>query len=203
MLHFVFLCYNGTIIEIGEMCVKRFLGIMTMVIAGVLFLAPTKADAARIELKCTDSEQLQENQTFLKTCTISLTGNTQAVDGFTGTITLSEGLTLGTEVIDGEGWIGQITGNTITFTPSTLGSSVTAETIVFGSFTVNVPADAKNCNIRISPTNMPVPEVTVEIEVEQQTQTGVALPMVVIGCGVVVAGVVYYLSKKNTKLYKI
>lgn len=185
------------------MCVKRFLGIMTMVIAGVLFLAPTKADAARITLDCQGSEQLQENQTYLKTCTIGLTGNTGAVDGFTGTITLSEGLTLGANVNASEGWIGQITGNTITFTPTTLGSSVSTETIVFGTFTVNVPADAKNCNIRVTPTNISAPEVTVEIEVEQQTQTGVALPMVVIGCGVVVAGVVYYLSKKNTKLYKI
>ena len=42
-----------------------------------------------------------------------------------------------------------------------------------------------------------------EIETTTETKTGAALPIAIIGCGVIGAGLIYSVTKKNKKMYKI
>ncbi len=78
---------------------------------------------------------------------------------------------------------------------------VSDKTITFGTLTITKPVDLVDCDILFEPEGYEVVEK--EIVSEKQPSTGVALPIIVLTCGLGVAFATYYVTKKNNKMYKI
>lgn len=173
------------------MKIKKFLGFIALV---VLVALPIKANAAGYGIdwgsECvTDSS----NSDY---CTVTIKGS--ITDGGSISAPLSATMSLqGLSYVSAEGssnWSVTVSDNQIIMTPSAPETN--------GTFTIGT--------IRFQKISEPC-KATFTCEGETKTvtppvknpKTGNALPYAVIGAGIVIAGVVYYVTRKNTKLYKI
>ncbi|MBE6140625.1 MAG: hypothetical protein E7172_03725 [Firmicutes bacterium] len=180
---------------------KRFLSILVVGIIGIILVSPVSADAASIDLKCTKNQKLDADGNFTETCTVTMSGNTTAISTFTAKVQVTEGLVVDNATGTGN-WNAEYSNGNLVFTNTTVEGDSSAD-ITFGTFTVKVPKDAKECKIKIQPVSIDLPEVNIEIPVEKPTETGASLPLIILGSGIIIAGAVYVVTRRNTKLYKI
>lgn len=173
---------------------KKYLSILVL---GIALLLPLSASAATNKVEFTCGDCVDNGDVCQKTCKVAITGDSITLNSFTANLTLSEGLTLD-KVTPADGWLDLSTGSSLNFTATT---SVTGTNINLATVVVNVPKDAENCTIQLQPTGFE--NVTVDVTVDQIVSTGATLPIAIIACGMVAAFVVYAVSKKNTKMYKI
>lgn len=181
------------------MCVKKYLSILVI---GVVLLLPISAKAITFVPSCEKSCPT-ENGKCEQTCKIDVTGNTSSLAEVSPVLTIrgdADKVSV-KSVTPGTGWevSHSRTGNVINmaFLATT---PITSESFTLATFVLELEDKAVDCSLSLK-----VDDVTVEVEVETTTEveTGVTLPLAIIACAGVAAGVVYYASKKNTKMYKI
>lgn len=175
---------------------KKYLSILVMGLA--LTVLPISAKAANVKVDFTCDKQCVDTGDMCQTtCNIGLSGDSVAVTNFKAELELSSGLTIAS-VTPKDPFQNMSNGTNLEFQSltSTSGTNVPVATVV-----INVPKDAVNCSITLKPTGFE--NKRVEIKQEQPVKTGANLPLVIIACGILAAGAVYVVSKKNTKLYKI
>ena len=101
-----------------------------------------------------------------------------------------------------------IKNKTIKLTFKNVNGDVTSSTTTFGTFVFKYPSTLTDldCSATINGVTIKTTETTTETTEKKETvnpSTGVSLPVAILVCGAAVAGVVYYVSKRNTKMYKI
>lgn len=180
---------------------KKFLSVLLVGVLGlVLYMPYAKADT-EVTFSCKKTCELTESDMCQSTCTFGLKGNTSTITTFNAEIELSpESVQMG-EIKLNDGWVNMGSGTTLQLMSTT---GVSDSEIEFGSFTVTMPrdlGDGVKCNITLKPTGFET--VQQEIVTETQPSTGVTLPLIVLGCGFAVALGAYYVTRKNTKMYKI
>lgn len=173
------------------MKIKKFLGFIAL---AALIVLPIKANAAGYSIDW--GKECVTDASNSDYCTITITGN--ITDGGSISTPLSATMTLqGLNYISSEGtsnWNVSVSDNQIIMTPSApeTNGTFTIGTIRFQK--ISEPCKATfTCNEETKTVTPPV----------KNPGTGKALPYAVIGAGIVIAGVVYYVTRKNTKLYKI
>lgn len=174
---------------------------LSILVASMALLIPFNAKAASAQVKFTcDKKCVDNGDTCERTCDLSLTGDVGSVDKFTSELILSPGLTV-TSVTEGDpAFVREGNDNSrLDFTNLSYGTPLS--NVKLATIKVNVPKDAVDCSIQLKPTGFETIKVTVSTE--QTVKTGATLPIAIIFCGAVAAGVVYYVSTKNTKMYKI
>ena len=183
---------------------KKFISFIALVMAIVII--PMGVDAASIVPKCEKSCPTEGGK-CTSTCKINVEGNTAEINSFSATLEIvGSGVTV-KSLTPGDGWQkispsdAELSGTSI---PLSLiaSNNITASNFTLATFTLEIESSAADCSLRISnPTTGS--EVTVEIETTTETKTGAALPIAIIGCGVIGAGLIYSVTKKNKKMYKI
>lgn len=173
---------------------KKYFGLLVLGIA--LFLPMNASAATKVNFNC-DDKCVDTGDKCQKTCTLNLSGDSINITAFNATLKLSEGVTLADTKV-AEGWDNSLSnGNNLAFTanPAKTGTSIDIATFVF-----DVSKDG-DCTIVLEPTGYE--NVEVDVTVEQTVETGASLPLAIIACAGVAAGVIYFVSRKNTKMYKI
>ena len=184
--------------------VKKFIRFIALVMAIVIM--PMGVNATSLDNKCSKSCPTSEGK-CTSTCTISVKDNNATMTTFQANlVVVGEGATI-TSFTPGDGW------TKVSPTDSDLANStipinfvstdgVTESNFTLATITLELESSAADCSLRL--TNPSVGnEVTVTIETTTETKTGAALPIAIIGCGVIGAGVIYSVTKKNKKIYKI
>lgn len=174
----------------------------------VFLILPLSAKATT-NVNFTCGECVDNGNSCLEKCSISLVGDETIVSNFKATLELSPGLELADssngnktiEFADGWAWNSGIYGGTsfdFVANPAKTGTDIKV-----ADFYIKVSKDAqKPCKISLKPQGFN--NVEVEVTVEQTTvNTGASLPMLVLIGGIFVAGIIYCISKRSTKLYKI
>ena len=172
------------------MKVKKILGFIALAVAVLL---PMSAKAATWGLTY-DSTTDSEGYTIVTVKGIQDGTTTAFSQAFTAEMTLEN-----MELISYEGtgvWQMTVSGNTVTFVPST---PVTDSETVIGTMKFKKIDTAQNCRVIFNcndqeKTVTPTPE---------NPKTGNVLPYAVIVAGIGLAGAVYYVTRKNNKLYNI
>lgn len=180
---------------------KKILSVLLVGLLGIVLYMP-HASAAEVVFNCEKKCDLSSDDQCVSTCTFGITGNTTALATFNAVVELSpESVQMG-EVKLNAGWENKGTGTTLNLV-NTNPEGVSDADITFGTFTVTMPRDLQgaSCKITLKPTGMTTVEQV--IEVEQIPSTGATLPLIVLGCGAAVAVGAYYVTRKNTKMYKI
>ena len=179
---------------------KKFLGVLLVSVLGLVLYMPYAKAATEVKFECTKTCSLNEGDLCQSTCTFGLTGNTGSVTTFNAEVLLSpESVQMG-ELKLNEGWVNMGSGTHLQLMTTT---AVSDADIEFGSFTVTMPRDLNgaSCNITLQPEGFGTVEQVVNTET--QPSTGVTLPLIILGCGFALAIGAYYITRKNTKMYKI
>ena len=184
--------------------VKKIIGFIALVMAVVLM--PMGVEAAELKTKCEKSCPT-ENGTCTSTCTITVEGNTATMTTFTGNLeVVGTGVTV-KSFTAGEGWQ-KVSPTDTELANSTIpisfvaASGITSSNFTLATITLEIESAATDCSLRLKNPSVGS-EITVEIKTTTETKTGAALPIAIIGCGVIGAGVIYSVTKKNKKMYKI
>lgn len=171
---------------------KKLLGILVLC---AMFVLPMRAYAFDMPVDCEETCK-NDNDQCIKTCKLKITGNTTTLTKLDVKITVTEGINI-LEVNPATGWINNGLISPISFEniDGTNASSFDLATIVF-----DVTNAGEDCLIEFQ-----LNDVTKKIR-KQKTETvntGVSLPLVILLGGVALAGTVYVISRKSTKMYKI
>ncbi len=184
---------------------KKLFGFMALGMA--LALMPMGASATSIVPKCDKSCPTEEGK-CTSTCKITIEENTSSLTSFTATLEIAgDGVSV-TSFTGGDGWTvvtPQINGNlTEKSIPVSLiaTTAITDSNFTLATFTLELESSATDCSIKIANPSTGS-EKTIEIEKTTETKTGASLPIAIIGCGLVGAVVIYSVTKKNKKMYKI
>ena len=182
---------------------KKFLSVLLVGVLGVLLCMPVAMAETKVKFDCKKDCELTSDDTCVTTCTFGITGNTQAITQWKANITLepADKVQMGTVTLNDE-WTNVGTGTSLALLSADT-AGVSDADITFGTFTVTMPRDldGASCKISLQPEGLEVVEET--ITTETQPSTGVTLPLIVLGCGLALAGVAYYVTRKTTKMYKI
>lgn len=173
------------------MKIKKFLGFIVLV---ALIALPVKANAESYGISW--GSKCETDPTDSDYCTITVTGTIS--DGGSISTALDATMSLqGLEYISAQGngnWLISVNGTQVTLAPS---APETAANFTIGTMRFKKISDpCKATFVCKGKTVTVTPPVS-------NPKTGNALPYAVIGAGIVIAGAVYYITRKNTKLYKI
>lgn len=197
MLFFVFLCYNLDIIEIGEMCVKKFISFLVVCIVATL---PLSAKALDIKGNCEKKTDCPEG-VCQSVCEIWVENNNATLNEFSGDFVFTpsdKGKVVSVTAADG--WTNN-TGNSVNFMfTSTAG--ISASKFDLATVVLEVEEGVTGCTLSV---NNPSTggKIEIEVDVEEEVSTGATLPLAILACGVGAVAVIYIVSKKSKKLYKI
>ncbi len=182
---------------------KKFFCFIALVMA--VGMLPLGVDAATLQTKC-DKSCPNESGKCTSTCKITAEGNNTTLSSFTAELQiLNDGVTV-KDFNVGDGW------EIMTPTDTDLASKnipislvsttgVSSSNFTVATFTLEIEQDA-NCSLKLSNPSIGN-EVTIEIETTTETKTGAALPIAIIAVGALGAVVIYNVTKKNKKMYKI
>ena len=203
MLFFVFLCYNLDIIEIGEMCVKRFISLL---LVAVVLLLPFSAKALGLQSEAEKSCRNEETGKCEQAIKIYLTDIPSGADltNVEPTLTLTgdaDKITVKSITGANDNIVAtqSRSGNVITMKFNFL-TSVTGTKIELGTIVLELEDSATNCSGKLGLNGI---DYEIEVDVEEEVSTGATLPLAILACGVGAVAVIYIVSKKNKKLYKI
>ncbi len=181
---------------------KKYLSILVL---GIALFLPLSASAVtkKVEWHCDNKTCVDTSaDTCQRTCTLGLSADASLNEfAFNSTLKLSEGAKV-VSVTPANSWkvsdewkngTNSVALN-FTSTPASTGTKIDIATVV-----VEINKNA-TCSLTLEANG---DNKTVTIEKEDTVNTGATLPMIVIACGALVAGAVYIISKKNTKMYKI
>ncbi len=188
------------------MCVKKLLSIL--VIGAVALALPISASALTISGKCEKEETC--GTTCTSVCTVTVSNNTYELGAFSGTWSFSpaENASI-VEVRAGDGWtlVSDPTSTAVSL-EATGSVPVTASSFILFTVELEVEAGIEGCEFsltgasfdRATPDNT---DITVTVETVTSVSTGDTLPIVILACGIGAGVVIYVVTKKGKKIYKI
>lgn len=179
---------------------KKILTVIALSIVLLLPLGVNAASTGKIELPCDKSCPNEATGKCEATCKIKISGNTGSLNEFKGTIQfVGEGVTI-KSVTAADGWTNL--GGTSTDLSFLAAPEVSAASFEVATIVLEIEDAATNCSLKLV---NPSVGTTVETEIKQTTtvKTGATLPIAVVVCGIGAAGVIYALTRKNKKMYKI
>ena len=182
--------------------------LLSVLVIGVVAIAlPMSAKALDLSFNCEKSCRNEETGVCEQRCDLSLTNvsegdNLSAVNP-TFTITGdADKVTLGSLTAANENVLAEAsrTGDVINMNFTILSNTSTNGTVELGTLVLQLEDNAVDCSGHFSLNN-----VTYEVEVDTTTEveTGATLPIAILACGVAAGAVIYIVTKKNKKLYKI
>ena len=180
---------------------KKSLNFIILGLIALVLVLPmgAKADTS-IGLSCGEESTKRSDGTYSKKCTLDVEGNTETMTQFEATLNLPEGIEL-LEINGADGWTGKINNGNKIILVSTDG--VTEKDFTMATVTLKLANTVtEDCTVSMVIEGMEQ-IVTEKITIEQSPNTGASLPLIVLCAGAGVAGVAYYMSKKNKKMYKI
>lgn len=186
---------------------KKFLGFMAIAMAVVLL--PMGAKAISFEPSCTKSCPTA-NGKCTSTCTVKVSGNTTALSSVQAQLNFasSDGITV-KNITPGDGWTKiapagsevEVNGTPVSISFASSGVSTSDFTLV--TFTLELESADVDCSLSLNVNGV---EYKYEEETEIKTEnpsTGASLPIALVGVGAVGAVIIYSVTKKNKKMYKI
>ncbi len=183
---------------------KKIISFIALVMAMVII--PISVDAASIVPKCEKSCPTEGGK-CTSTCKITIEGNTAEINQFSATLEIvGKGVTV-KSLKAGDGWTKvspsdtELSGTTIPLSFIAT-NNITASNFTLATVSLEIESSEADCSLKLSNPSVGS-EVTIEIETTTETKTGAALPIAIIGCGVIGAGLIYSVTKKNKKIYKI
>lgn len=183
---------------------KRLLSVLVISVA---LLLPMTANAAtaKVDVSCDNKACVDNGDTCQRTCSIGLVGDESfAVGKFEGTLTLSDSRVKLSKVTAADGWTNVNVGNLEKLNLTTTnGANKTGSKIALATFVLDIPKGGDvDCTVTLTAGDYGKADIKVEVD-EEVVKTGATLPLAILACGIAAAGVVYFVSKKNTKMYKI
>lgn len=177
--------------------------LLSILVIGVIVCLPLTAHAAgKIDGNCEEKRNCTDG-TCESVCTIWVEGNTSELSSFEGDFVFTP--SGGAEIIDvtaGEGWT-NLSGTDWHMSLIASGEAITASKFTLVTVTLKVQEDITGCKLKLDNTSIGFPSTDIEIEITQEVETGATLPLTILACGVGAGAVIYMVSKKNKKLYKI
>lgn len=187
---------------------KKFLGFMAVAMAVVLL--PMGASALSFEPSCSKSKSCPESGKCTSTCTVKVSGNTTALSSVQAQLNFasSDGITV-KNITPGDGWTKvapagsevEVNGTPVSISFASSGVSTSVFTLV--TFTLELESADVDCSLSLNVNGV---EYKYEEETEIKTEnpsTGASLPIALVGVGAVGAVIIYSVTKKNKKMYKI
>ena len=176
---------------------KRFLGIVFL---SLFIIVPAKVSAAYsvdtskgCEKNCEASAEYCES-----TCTIGIKNNTEALSQLNISLEVGEGVTI-KAINTLNGWE-NLTGTSSKAQFITTSGEVSAESFDVAKVVLQYK-EGVDCSLNVSVDGKEV--TTVETTETKTVSTGASLPIIILIGGAVAAVSIYYVSKKNSKMYKI
>ena len=177
---------------------KRFLGI---VILSLFFVIPAKVSAAYtvdVSKGCEKNCNVTESGYCENTCTIGITDNTESLTSLNLDLQVGEGVTI--KAINTESGWENLTGTSANAQFITTGNAVTASSFDLAKIVLQYKAGV-DCSLKV---NIDGKETkTVQTTETKTVSTGASLPIILLIGGAVAAVSIYFVSKKNSKMYKI
>lgn len=180
--------------------------LITLFCMGVVVLMPFVVKAADTDVPggeviwdCPKSCKVNGKDKCQTTCSLAVKANVDiSIDTITGTITKNSDV-VQTNVEVADGWKYNSLGDNVTFTanPAKVGKKIDVAKITF-----EYDRDIKDCSITFT-SEVNGDESSVDLPTDNNAPTGASLPIILLLSAVGVAGVLYFVSKKNTKMHRI
>lgn len=189
---------------------KKVLNLFFVLVVGLVMAIPFVAKAEEVTFDATKNCETPDADGFCSTAIVlGMKDITSALNDVEITINFNS-----SEVVYGSfkgqnGWenVGEtaIKNKTIKLTFKNLSGDVTSSTTTFGTFVFKYPSTLTELDCSATINGVTIKTTTEETEKKETVNpsTGASLPVVILVSGLAVAGVVYYVSKRNTKMYKI
>ncbi|MBO7080046.1 MAG: hypothetical protein J6W64_09600 [Bacilli bacterium] len=190
---------------------KRLLNLFFVLVVGFIMALPLAVNAEEVTFDATKNCETPDADGYCSTSVVlGMKDITSALNNVEITINFNS-----SEVVYGSfkgqnGWenVGEtkISNKTIKLLFKNLSGDVTSSTTTFGTFVFKYPSTLTelDCSATINGVTIKTTtETTTETKETTNPSTGASLPVVILASGAAVAGVVYYVSKRNTKMYKI
>ena len=173
--------------------------LLSFLVVGVVALLPLSVNAATITGNCEKDTDCPEG-VCRSVCEIRVEGNTQTLTEFSGdfVFTPADGGKI-VSVTPGDGWTNN-TGNSASFMFTSEGMS--DANFDLATVVLEVEEGIEGCNLTVANPSVGG-EIEIEITTETEVDTGATLPIAILACGIGTVAVIYIVSKKNKKLYKI
>ena len=177
--------------------------LITLLCMGVIFVLPFSVKAedvpgGKVHWECPPSCKVAGNK-CQTVCSLSISADVDIeIDTIAGTIIKGDDI-VQTKVEPAKGWeYVPLDGNDITFTanPPMKGKSMNVAKITF-----EYPRDIEDCSINFRAEMYG--DAKTDLPKDDPAPTGASLPIVLLVSAVGVAGVLYFVSKKNTKMHRI
>lgn len=176
--------------------------ILSILVIGIVLFLPLSAKAARITGSCEKNTDCPDD-VCQSICTIQVVENTSTIQTFEGDLvfTPADGGQI-VSVTAGDDFT-NLSGNDahISFVAAN-GTGVTASSFTLATVVLNVDKDVTGCSLQLTNPSVGT-EVEIEIDITGEVETGATLPLTILACGIGAGAVIYVVSKKNKKLYKI
>ena len=177
---------------------KKLLGFIALV---ALLIIPFKVSAASYGVSFTNNGDLDNEGNFTITVKVTQSGNSSLTD-FSAIMTLTNVTYVPEGNVTNRGW-------TVTTDPAnpnklnfSSGVAVTDSNFTVATLKFKKIDTAAECNV-VFEVDGSSKTVTPDKTPTENPTTGTVLPYAVIAVGIVMAGAVYYVTRRNTKLYRI
>ena len=181
--------------------------LLSILVIGVVLFLPLGAKALDLGFNCEKSCRNEDTGVCEQRCTLSISGNTnpEGLTSVTPTFTITgdaDKVRLGSLTAASDNIIASSsrTGDVITMEFVFTGA-ITEESFDLGTLVLELDDNATDCSGKFALNGVEYPEI--KIEITEEVETGVALPLTILACGVGAGAVIYVVTKKNKKIYKI
>ena len=174
--------------------------LLSFLVIGVVAALPLSAKALDIVGSCEKDTNCPEG-TCRSVCEIRVENNTQTLNEFSGNFVFTpsdKGKIV--SVTPGEGWRNN-TGNSANFMFTSV-EGISDASFDLATVVLEVEQGVTGCTLTIENPSVGG-EIEIEIDTTTDVDTGATLPLAILACGVGAVAVIYVVSKKNKKLYKI
>ena len=179
--------------------------LLSILVIGVVAIAlPMSVEAAGFGLtgSCKSDTTCPDDDGYCySTCTIGVQNNTMQLSNIDFTLTFVSGDAV--EIVEMNalnGW--QLMSGTSTSVSIISNAPVSDASFQVLEYRIRYAQDT-DCTVQLKLDGADEPEITIEHETTTEVETGATLPIAILACGVVAGGVIYVVTKKNKKLYKI
>ena len=193
---------------------KKILNLFFVLVVGLIIALPYAVKAGEITFDAKKNCETPDAEGYCSTAvTLGMKDNTGSLNNVEITISFNSSEVKFGSFTGQNGWENMgdtsITNKTIKLKFTNLSGDVTSSTTTFGTFVYKYPSTLtdSDCSATINgvsvETTTTTETTTTETKETVNPSTGVSLPVVILVSGLAIAGVVYYVSKRNTKMYKI
>lgn len=192
---------------------KRLLNLIFVFVVGLIVVMPFAVKANELTFS---SEKKCEAPDAEGYCYMSVVIGMKDISGELNDVEVK--ITFNSSEVKYDSFIGQnawenmgdtsIANKAINLKFTNINGNFTGSTTTFGTFVYKYPSTLSDldCSAEISYLGKKVTTTettTTTTTTVSNPSTGVSLPLAILAGGLVIAGVVYYVSKRNTKMYKI